>query len=45
VEKDGRDITLESLVPGVTSVDRSIPGAAGDLKTRVFAPAAAGRSR
>jgi acetyl esterase len=29
-------------VPGVTSVDRSIPGAAGDLEARVFTPSGSG---
>jgi acetyl esterase len=31
-----------ALVPGVTSVDRQIPGAAGSLPARVYTPAGAG---
>jgi acetyl esterase len=42
VAKDARNITVESLVPGVTSVDRSIPGAAGDLQARVYTPSGSG---
>ena len=38
----GRDTTATALVPGVTHVDRIIPGAAGQIAARVYTPAGAG---
>ena len=40
--KQGKDTMPAALVPGVTSVDRSIPGAAGSIPTRVYTPEGAG---
>lgn len=37
-----RDTAPTALVPGVTSVDRSIPGAAGSMPARIYTPAGAG---
>lgn len=37
-----RDASPEALVPGVTSVDRTVPGAAGNMQARVFTPTGAG---
>ena len=42
LKKRGKDTTPTSLVPGVTSVDREIPGAAGNLPARVYTPAGKG---
>ncbi|MGZ8413217.1 MAG: alpha/beta hydrolase fold domain-containing protein [Gemmatirosa sp.] len=38
----GRDTTPMALVPGVTSVDRSIRGAAGNIPARIYTPEGAG---
>lgn len=38
----GRDTTPAALVPGVTTADRTIPGAAGPMPTTVYTPAGAG---
>ena len=38
----GRDTTPTALVPGVTSADRTVPGAAGPLGVTVYTPAGAG---
>jgi acetyl esterase len=40
--KAGKDTTPTALVPGVTSVDRTIPGPAGNLPIRIYTPAGAG---
>ncbi|MHC5721893.1 MAG: alpha/beta hydrolase, partial [Nostoc sp.] len=37
-----KDSSPTALVPGVTSVDREIPGAAGNLPARVYTPAGKG---
>ena len=42
LKKQGKDTAAGALVPGVTSVDRQIPGAAGQLPARVYTPAGAG---
>lgn len=39
---EGRDTTPTALVPGVTSVDRTIRGAAGNIPARVYTPEGAG---
>jgi acetyl esterase len=36
-----RDPSAEALVPGVVSEDRMIPGAAGDLRARIYTPSGA----
>lgn len=38
----GKDTAPTALVPGVSSVDQSIPGAAGELPVRIYTPAGAG---
>ena len=38
----GKDTTPTSLVPGVTSIDREIPGATGPIAARIYTPAGAG---
>ncbi|GLC24491.1 alpha/beta hydrolase [Roseisolibacter agri] len=38
----GRDTVPTALVPGVTSMDRSITGAAGSIPARIYTPAGAG---
>jgi acetyl esterase/lipase len=40
--KAGKDTTPTALVPGVTSVDRTIPGPGGALPVRIYTPAGAG---
>lgn len=35
---DGMDTSPKMLVPGVTSMDRSVPGAAGPLPARIYTP-------
>ena len=42
LKKQGKDTSPTALVPGVTSVDREIPGSAGSLPARVYTPAGAG---
>ena len=42
LKKQGKDTSPSALVPGVTSVDREIPGAAGNLPVRVYTPDGAG---
>ena len=38
LKKRGKDISPTALVPGVTSQDREIPGAAGPLPARIYTP-------
>lgn len=38
LRKDGKDTSPTALVPGVTSVDRQIQGAAGLLPARIYTP-------
>ena len=38
LRKHGRDTAPEALVPGVTAVDRMIPGAACELRARIYTP-------
>lgn len=40
--KQGKDTAPTALVPGITSADREIPGAAGPLPVRVYTPAGTG---
>ncbi|WP_373071143.1 alpha/beta hydrolase [Gemmatimonas sp.] len=40
--KAGKDTTPTKLVPGVTSVDRTIPGPAGPLPARIYTPEGTG---
>ncbi len=40
--QQGKDTTPTALVPGVTSVDRAISGAAGDIPARIYTPEGAG---
>ena len=40
--KQGKDTSPMALVPGVSSIDREIPGAAGPLPARVYTPAGTG---
>ena len=42
LKKQGKDTTPTALVPGVSSADREIPGAAGKLPARVYTPDGAG---
>ena len=42
LKKQGKAITPEALVPGVSSVDREIPGAAGNIPARIYTPDGAG---
>lgn len=42
LQKQGRSIAPEALVPGVTAQDRTISGAVSDLKARVYTPPGAG---
>ena len=42
LKKQGKDTSPSALVPGVTSVDREIPGAAGNLPARVYTPDGSG---
>ena len=42
LKKQGKAITPEALVPGVSSVDREIPGAAGNMPVRIYTPDGAG---
>ncbi|MBC7376544.1 MAG: lipase, partial [Burkholderiaceae bacterium] len=42
LKKQGKDTTPTALVPGVSSADREIPGAAGNLPARVYTPEGAG---
>ena len=42
LKKRGKDTSPTALVPGVTSVDREIDGAAGKVPARVYTPAGAG---
>lgn len=42
LKKQGKDTTPTALVPGVTSVDRAIPGPAGSLPVRIYTPAGNG---
>ena len=38
LKKKGKDTSPTALVPGVTSVDREIPGAAGSIPARIYTP-------
>lgn len=40
--KAGRDTTPAALVPGVTSIDRTIPGPGGAMPARIYTPSGAG---
>ena len=42
LKKQGKDTAPTALVPGVTSVDQSIPGPAGALPVRIYTPDGAG---
>ena len=42
LKKQGKDTSPAALVPGVTSVDQTIPGPAGALPVRIYTPAGAG---
>lgn len=42
MKKRGKDASPSALVPGVTSVDRTITGAVGSLPARVYTPAGSG---
>ena len=42
LKKQGKDISPAALVPGVTSIDREIPGAAGNIPARIYTPDGAG---
>lgn len=42
LRKQGRDTSPEALVAGVSAVDRLIPGAAGELRARIYTPHAEG---
>ena len=42
LKKKGKDTTPTALVPGVTSVDREIAGAAGNIPARIYTPDGAG---
>lgn len=38
LKKQGKDTTPTAMVPGVTSVDREITGAAGNIPARIYTP-------
>jgi len=42
LKKQGKDTTPSALVPGVTSIDSTIPGPAGKLPVRIYTPAGNG---
>lgn len=42
LKQQGKDTAPTALVPGVTSEDRQIPGAAGSLPARIYTPSGAG---
>lgn len=42
LKKEGKDTSPTALVPGVTSVDREIPGASGNMAARIYTPEGAG---
>ncbi len=42
LKKQGKDTSPTALVPGVTSVDREIAGAAGSIPARIYTPDGAG---
>ena len=42
LKKQGKDTAPTALVPGVTSVDQTIPGPAGPLPVRIYTPDGAG---
>jgi acetyl esterase/lipase len=42
LKKQGKDTSPTALVPGVTSVDQTIPGPAGPLPVRIYTPEGAG---
>lgn len=42
LKKQGKATTPTALVPGVTSADREIPGAAGNIPARIYTPDGAG---
>jgi acetyl esterase len=41
LRNQGRDPSPQALVPGVSSEDRMIPGAAGELRARIYTPTGA----
>jgi len=42
LQKQGKDTAPTALVPGVTSLDQTLPGPAGQLPVRIYTPAGAG---
>jgi acetyl esterase len=42
LKKQGKDSAPTALVPGVTSVDKTIPGPAGQLPVRIYTPEGSG---
>ena len=42
LQKQGKDTVPTALVPGVTSLDQTLPGPAGQLPVRIYTPAGAG---
>ncbi len=42
LKQEGRDTSPTTLVPGVTSVDKTIPGPAGSLPVRIYTPSGSG---
>ncbi len=42
LKKQGKDTSPTALVPGVTSEDRQVPGAAGPLTARIYTPSGTG---
>ena len=42
LKKQGKNTSPSALVPGVTSADREIPGAAGNIPARIYTPDGAG---
>lgn len=40
--KAGKDTMPMAMVPGITSIDRTIPGAAGPMPTRIYTPSGPG---
>ena len=42
LKKQGKNTAPTALVPGVSSVDREIPGAAGNIPARIYTPQGAG---
>ena len=42
LKRKGKDTRPETLVPGVTSIDRDIPGAVGAISARIYTPSGPG---